>query len=195
MPSEENLWPPQELSRWAHTSCDLKLGLNLNPGSGFCWLVCGMDSLATHPLALRYSLPFYDLWSLHSQKTPGFLRTKDILLKIVHPWSMHYSNRSVVFSFPLCLPACSGSVLEVRVPIRRGRRRVGYEASVGFLFGRLVEQCGGRAPDRKASRASRKGHSDENNIWPAGLEAPKWRLSFSPSLLYVLSDFTYCVLL
>jgi hypothetical protein len=125
MPSKENLWPPQELSRWAHTSDDLKLGLNLNPGSGLCWLVCGMDSLATHLLALHYSLPFYYLWSLHSLKTPGFLSTEDILFKIVHPWSTHYSNHSVVFSFPTCSPSCCGVGSEGTW--QEGERDSGYE--------------------------------------------------------------------
>lgn len=192
MPSKENLRPPQELSRSAHTSHDLKLGLNLNPGSGLCWLVCGMDSLATHPLALHYSLPFYYLWSLHSQKTPGFLSTKNVLLQIVPPL-VNTLQQSLCGDF---LPTLLARVLvlDVRVPGRRETRRVEMKVSVSFLIGWLVEH-GEWVPDCKASRALRKGHSDENNIWPAGLETQKQHLSLSPLLLSVLSDFIYCVFL
>lgn len=45
-------------------------------------------------------------------------------------------------------------------------------------------------PDCKASRAFRKGHCDENSIWPAGLETQKWRWSFSPSALRAFRLYT-----
>lgn len=51
-------------------------------------------------------------------------------------------------------------------------------------------------PDREASGGFRKGCNDENNSWPAGLGITEVVcLSLSSSLLYVLSDFIYCVFL
>lgn len=51
-------------------------------------------------------------------------------------------------------------------------------------------------PDCKASGGFGKGCGDENNSWPAGLGiAEVVCLSLSSSLLYVLSDFIYCVFL
>lgn len=76
---------------------------------GLCWLVCAMDSLAMRPLALRCSLCFYYLWSFHSQKTPGFLSTKDIFLKLVYPESTQDSKYSCLFLpalFPHLLRVC-----------------------------------------------------------------------------------------
>lgn len=70
-----------------------------------------------------------------------------------------------------------------------------YRLAFASCSVRLVEHWG-LVPDCKASRELRKGCSDENNSWPAGLEITEVVcLSLSSSLLYVLSGFIYCVFL
>lgn len=140
MPLVENLGLSQELCRWGHTSGVLKLGLNLNPGSGSL-LACVRSGLAMHPLAPHCSLRFYYLWSFRSQKTPGFLSTKGIVLQTVHPESIQLSTHSVQSPPSPVSPPVRG-LLGARAPGRRERRTVNLKVSVSFLLGRLAEHWG-----------------------------------------------------
>lgn len=162
---------------------------------GFRWLAFhAVDLVGCYPLALH----FYHLWFFHGQRTPGFISINVLLPQIANPSPACPSNFAAVRSFPALLspPPWGLCLLGWRCgAARRGRRKVDVWVCICSCSVWRAQHWG-LGPECKASGGFWKGCSDENNSWPAGLGTTEGVcLSLSSSLLYVLSDFIYCVFL